>query len=148
MMEGISGDGSHNNAMAECALALAMAFFAIMVLTMVSMGASVGSERTGTPPTGERISIRPSTPSDDKRAAPEPGDQGTIVIHYRGQFYDRKLAPLAPSDLRSDGPAILALDPSLSMAEAIEVRQRIANPDLTVTTLDSRWLKALKEMPR
>jgi len=148
MMEDILGDGSHNNAMAECALALAMAFFAIMVLTMVSMGASVGSERTGTPPTGERISIRPSTPSDDKRPEPRPGDQGTIVIHYRGQFYDRKLAPLAAIDLRSDGPAILALDPSLSMAEAIEVRQRIANPDLTVTTLDSRWLKALEEMPR
>ncbi len=147
-MEDILGDGSQNNAMAECALALAMAFFAIMVLTMVSMGASVGSERTDTPPTGEQISIRPSTPSDDKRPEPEPGDQGTIVIHYRGQFYDRNLAPLAPSAIRSDGPAILALDPSLSMAEAIEVRQRIANPDLTVTTLDARWLEALEEMSR
>jgi len=148
MMEDILGDGSHNNAMAECALALAMAFFAIMVLTMVSMGASVGSGRTGTPPAGERISIRPSTPSDDRRAEPGRGDQGTIVIHYRGQFYDRELAPLDPGALRSDGPAILALEPSLSMAEAIEVRQRIANPDLTVTTLDARWLEALEEMSR
>ncbi len=147
-VEDILGDGSHNNAMAECALALAMAFFSIMVLTMVSMGAGSRAGPASTPATAERISIRPSTPSDDTRAAPESGDQGMIVIHYRGRFYDRNLAPLAASAISPDGPAILALDPSLSMAEAIEVRQRIANPDLTVTTLDARWLEALEEMPR
>ena len=148
MMEEILGDGSHNNAMAECALALAMAFFSIMVLTMVSMGASVETNRTGTPPSGERISIRPSTPSEalptDRKAA----NQGTIVIHYRGRLYDARLAPLSLGAIPTEGPAILAIDPALSMAEAIAVRRKIANPDLTVTTLDVRWLEALKEMPR
>ena len=152
MMEEILGDGSHNNAMAECALALAMAFFSIMVLTMVSMGASVETNRSGTPPSGERISIRPSTPSDapqaNHKADHKAGNQGTIVIHYRGRLYDASLAPLAPDAIPAEGPAILAIDPALSMGEAIAVRQRIANPDLTVTTLDGHWLEALKEMTR
>ena len=100
MMEGILRDGSHNNAMAECALALAMAFFSIMVLTMVSMGAGFESDRTGTPPTGERISIRPSTPSDAPLAESKAGSPGTIIIHYRGRFYDTRLAPVAPGVLR------------------------------------------------
>jgi len=142
------GDGSHNNAMAECALALAMAFFSIMVLTMVSMGAGAETDRAGTPPSGEWISIRPTTPSDAPRPARQDGEQATVVIHYGGRFYDARLAPLAPGAIPAEGPAILALDPVLYMAEAIAVRRQIANPDLTVTTLDGRWLEALKEMPK
>ncbi len=148
MREEILHDGSQNNAMAECALALAMAFFSIMVLTMVSMGAGFASDPAGMPPAGERISIRPSTPSDQPATARKAGDRATIVIHYRGQFYNDSLAPLSPDAIPSDGPTILAIDPALSVADAIAVRQRIPNPDLTVTTLDDRWLEALKEMPR
>ncbi len=68
---------------------------------------------------------------------------------YRGRLYDTRLAPLAPGAVPAEDPAILAIDPVLSMAEAIAVRRRIADPDLAVTTLDGRWLfEALKEMPR
>ena len=142
------GDGSHNNAMAECALALAMAFFSIMVLTMVSMGAGVEARPAGSPPAAERISLRPSTPSDATTTQSKDAVQSTIIVHYRGRFYDRDLTPLMPETIPSDGHAILAIDPTLSMANAIAVRRRIANPDLTVTTLDARWLEALKEMSK
>ena len=37
-------DGSQGNAMTEIALALAMGFFSILVLTMVSMGAGDASQ--------------------------------------------------------------------------------------------------------
>ncbi len=141
-------DGSQNNTMAECALALAMAFFSIMVLTMVSMGVGFGSDRNGTPLTGERISIRPSTPSEAPAIRREADAIDNILIHYRGRFYDRMLAPLAPDAVRSEGQAILAIDPALSLVEAIAVRQRIGNSDLTVTTLDERWLGALKELSK
>ncbi len=141
-------DGSHNNAMAECALAPAMAFFSIMVLTMVSMGAGVETNRTGTPFTSERISIRPSTPSAAPAIRREADDTDDILIHYRGRFYDRTLELLMPDAARSEGRTILAIDPALSLVEAIAVRQRIADPDLIVTTLDERWLGALKELSK
>ena len=139
-------DGSQNNAMAECALALAMAFFSIMVLTMVSMGAGSASDQAGAPLTGERISIRPSTPSEATTTRREADVTDKILIHYRGRFYDRTLEPVSPDAVQSSGPTILAIDPALSLVEAIAVRQRIANPDLIVTTLDARWLDALKEL--
>ncbi len=144
-------DGSHHNAMAECAPAPAMAFFSIIVLTMVSMGAGVDSIRTGTPPSGKRISIRPSTPSEApaiRREADDTDDTDDILIHYRGRFYDWTLEPHMPDAARSEGRAILAIDPALPLVEAIAVRQRIANPDLIVTTLDERWLEALKELSK
>ena len=138
--------GPQNNAMAECALALAMAFFSIMVLTMVSMGAGSASDQTGTPLTSERISIRPSTPSAATTTRREAQDTHEILIHYRGRFYDRELKPVSPNAVQSDGRTILAIDPALPLVDAIAVRQRIANPDLIVTTLDARWLDALKEL--
>ncbi len=112
------GDGSHNNAMAECALALAMAFFSIRVLTMVSMGAGVAARPAGSPPAAERISLRPSTPSE-AAAQNETTGQGTIIIHYRGRFYDRDLTPLTPENIPSDGHTILAIDPLSSDGESV-----------------------------
>jgi hypothetical protein len=144
MEEGL-GDGTQNNAMAECALALAMAFFSIMVLTMVSMGAGAETDRAGTPPSGERISLRPSAPSDAPVAKRSQDAKFTLFIHYGGSFYDSRLEPLDPATAATGGPAVLAIDPALSMAEAIAARRRIAHPDLTVTTLDRRWLTALKK---
>ena len=141
-------DGSQNNAMAECALALAMAFFSIMVLTMVSMGAGAGTDPTVTPLSGERISVRPSTPTSAPPTAQAAGDTEMIVIHYRGRFYDRKLAPIAPDAVPADRRTILAIEPALSLVDAIAVRQQIASHDLIVTTLDERWLTALKELPK
>lgn len=141
-------DGSHNNAMAECALALAMAFFSIMVLAMVSMGAGIGADKAAAPPAAERLSIRPSAPSDAHEGAGAATASGNLFIHHRGRFYDTSLRPVAPEAIPATGPAVLAIDPSLSMAEAVAVRKRIPNPDLTVTTLDARWIEALKELPR
>ena len=139
-------DGTHNNAMAECALALAMAFFSIMVLTMVSMGA--GTAPAALPLTGDRISIRPSAPSAAPTTRAVAGDTDQILVHYQGRFYDRKLAPIAPGAVRADVRTILAIDPALSLVDAIAVRQQIAHPNLIVTTLDARWLTALKELPK
>ncbi len=147
-MEETLRDGSQNNAMAECALALAMAFFSIMVLTMVSMGAGAGVDTAPPPPINERLSLRASAPPDRSAGAATAAAHATIVIHHGGRFYDARLRPMAPEDIPVDGPAILAIDPSLSMADAIAVRRRIANPDTTVTTLDARWLEALKEMSK
>ena len=141
-------DGSQNNAMAECALALAMAFFSIMVLTLVSMGAGAGSHTTGAPLSSEQISVRPSTPSAAPPTRRAAGDTGKIFIHYRGRFYDRKLEPVTPGAIQADGRAILAIDPALSLADAIAIRRQIANSDLIVTTLDERWLTALKELSK
>ena len=39
-------DGTQGNALTEIALAMAMGFFSVMVLTMMSMGVGLGEKRT------------------------------------------------------------------------------------------------------
>ncbi len=132
-------DGQHSNAMTEIALALAMAFFSIMVLTMVSMGAGLQAGTAAPGDAGIAVEASASTPSDGR---PMPSE-AVLVVHYGGRFLDAELKPLDPAQV--SGAVVLAIEPTLTMAEAIAVRERLAAQDLTVTTLDQRWIEALKE---
>ena len=145
-------DGHQTNAMTEIALALAMAFFSIMVLTMISMGAGMNG------PQGARqslsmkdgITVRPEisrarSASNDIGRSAKSTPYDSIVIYYAGRFLDAGLKETNPSSLGDGGPLILAVDPKLTMTEATQVRQRIHIRNVTVTTLDQRWLNALKE---
>jgi hypothetical protein len=132
-------DGQHSNAMTEIALALAMAFFSIMVLTMVSMGA--GLQAGTAPATNAGIAVKRSA-SDSVQGRPLPSE-AVLVVHYGGRFFAADLEPLDPAGLA--GTVVLAIEPTLTMVEAIAVRERLDVADLTVTTLDQRWIEALKE---
>ena len=140
--------GSQDNAMSECALALAMAFFSIMVLTMVSMGATRESERFSSAGLASSIVIAPSSPIAEASDTSVASNTETIIIHYRGRFLDTNLKPVDPTNLSFDRPLILAIEPSSSMVEAIAIREQFPTRTLTVTTLDVRWLEALKEISK
>lgn len=136
-MEGTGAD----NAMVETALALAMAFFAIMVLAMVSMGVPPGPEVGSS----DALALAEATSS----AAPEADgtradDERTLIVHHAGRFLDTRLQPVEPDVL--EGPLTLAIAPSLPLREALALRTALAHRDVLVTTLDERWLTQLEEM--
>jgi hypothetical protein len=141
------GDGG--NAMTEIALALAMAFFAIMILTMVSMGGQGRAKET----LAARADAEPL-----RLLAPAPQDGGgqgargprilaprQLIIFSGGRFLDTKLQVLGPAALAAMKRPVLALSPALSLAEVMAAKDRLALPGLTVTALDRRWLEAIKE---
>ena len=133
----------YSNALVEISLALAMAFFSIMVLTMLSMGAGFQSEPSPRL-SAERLDLAPSAlPAED--GADSTATVETVLIHYRGQFLDTNLDPVDPRTLPAGRPIVLAIDPALPIAEAVAIRERIPTTDLVVTTLDARWLEALEE---
>ena len=138
--------GSQNNAMSECALALAMAFFSIMVLTMVSMGGPRQIEALSSANLASSISIAPSSPIARASDTSVGSNSDAIIIHYRGRFLDTNLKTVDPAILSLDRPLILAIEPTMSMVEAIAIRERVPARILTVTILDERWLAALKEI--
>ncbi len=131
---------STGNAMTEIALALAMAFFSIMVLTMISMG--VAEDKT---PAAAGVLLAPPA-ADAKAAALKPRTGDVIVVYYNGRFYNQNLKPLDPSSIKTSGRVLLALSPALPMSEAVSVRAQINISNLIVSTLDSRWLKTLEGM--
>ena len=135
------GETHYGNAMTEVALALAMAFFSIMVLAMVSMGA--GDFAAATKPdeaSAVVAALAPSAPETEAAARLRPSVADTLVIYHGGAFLDRSLQPLDPAGMTFSGRVILALDPGLSMAEALAARARINTRNLVVSVLDETWL--------
>lgn len=140
--------GSQNNAMAEIALALAMGFFSIMVLTMVSMGSGFATKPQETTVSTDQLTVKSSqAPENQSPAAARtktvPRD--SIVIYYQEKFYDADLKVIEAHELKQRKNLVLALDPSISMQRAIKIRTSVPREDVTITTLNGNWLKALKE---
>ena len=144
------------SAMTEVALALAMAFFAIMVLAMISMGSSVQANKTQKADTSVdltdiQLSLQALQP-DQKNNQPNPsketiktvGPDDVLVVFYQGQWFDRTLAPLNPENLSTDKPVILALDPDLPLNKAIAARSQLARSNITIAPLDRKWLTTLE----
>ncbi len=131
-------DGSQGNAMTEIALALAMGFFSLLVLTMVSMGA--GEFESGRKLT---IVLAPSTSQDSGQGATSLDPDNLVVIYHQGRFFDSGLAPLEAASIDGTKRVILAFAPDVPMAEVMDARTRISAADLLVSTLDEDWQAAL-----
>jgi hypothetical protein len=135
--------GAQDSVMAEIALALAMGFFSVMVLTMVSMGAGEAEILPAASP--DRVALAASD-GGTKGGAAAPVAAGSVLIFYRGRFFDAALKPIDPSRFDAGSGQVLAVEPGLPLEEALAARRRIAGRDLTVTTLDARWLERLKSV--
>ena len=131
-------DGSQGNAMTEIALALAMGFFSLLVLAMVSMGAGeFASDSKLT------IVLAPSSSQDSGQGATALDPDSLVVVYHRGRFFDAGLAPLDPGSIDGGKRVILAFAPDVPVSEAMEARSRISAGDLLVSTLDADWQAAL-----
>ncbi len=124
--------------MTEIALAMAMGFFSVMVLTMISMGVGLGQKRAM-----DTIILAPPAPRSTAADAVKKGD---LLVIYDGERYlGRTLRPLDRAAIARASRVILAVPPGLSMAAAMKARQGIKAKNLVVTTLDSRWRRALED---
>jgi len=131
-------DATQGNAMTEIALAMAMGFFAVMVLTMMSMGVGLGQKRA----IDTAIFAAPAPQS----GAADTVKKEDLLVIYDGQRYlDRALRPLDRAAIARAARVILAVPPDLPMAAAMKARQGLKVKNLVVTTLDRRWRRALKD---
>jgi len=140
------GDTHYGNAMTEIALALAMAFFSIMVLAMVSMSASTSkdvSEAVVLPHIAARLA--PAKSGTPLSAQLKTQSTDFLLIYSGGQFYDRDLHSVDPQNISISGRVILALDPALAMGDALTARAQVKTDDLIITMLDLRWTRSLNQ---
>ena len=139
------GDTHYGNAMTEIALALAMAFFSIMVLAMVSMGAGASKSVTKQDVAPHiAAKLAPAKPDTPVPAQLKGQSTDTLLIYSRGQFYDRDLKAVDPANLSASGRVVLALDPALAMGDALAARAKVKTDNLIITMLDQRWTVSLK----
>ena len=138
-----------NNALAEVALALAMGFFSIMVLAMVSMGAGAPVAEHSAPVVKQGVEVSlPESSAQNDAASTETASEPSILIHYRGRFFNAQLEAVSPDTWTPEGQGVLAIEPTLPIAEAMALRDRLKGLNILVTTLDENWLSALKEISK
>ena len=137
-------DGLHGNPMAEIALALAMSFFSIMILAMVSMGAEFRQEKTLLTGMENSIAIMPSRTEPVSPSVNAESGASYLVVHYQGAFFNKELKPIDVGSMDSRPSVTLAIEPSMSVVDALKVRAQIPVADLIVTTLDKRWIQRLR----
>ncbi|MDH3911315.1 MAG: hypothetical protein OEU09_08460 [Rhodospirillales bacterium] len=134
-------DGSQGNAMTEIALALAMGFFSLLVLAMVSMGAGRGKETSAT----AAILAPPAAKATDQgTTGVEPQD--IILIYFDGGFLDTELRAVEPDSFDGARRIVLAFAPDVPLAEAMTARSRVSAEHLVVSTLNDAWLSTLADL--
>ena len=133
----MNSDYSHNP-LTEVALALSMAFFAIMVLTIFAL-----SQKKFKSIESDKISINSkSSINKDKK------DKKRILVFYHNKnFYDQnlKIWRLENQGKQTD-KYTLAVPKEMSVKELFEIKKFFQGHDLQVAEQNQQWNDALKNI--
>ncbi len=137
-----SAAASQDNAMTEVALALAMGFFSLMVLTLVSMG-------NGEPVKYEEPGYQSIVVAWETKAASagsETSSRDRFVIYAAGGFYDDQGKPVDPAGLSvpPEGRLVLVVAPDEPLTEIMRARARLPDGRVIVAEMDQAWSKAVE----
>jgi hypothetical protein len=137
MEKNMNSDYSHNP-LTEVALALSMAFFAIMVLTIFAL-----SQKQFKSIESNKISINSkSSINKDKK-----DKKRTLVFYHNKNFYDQNLKVWRLEN--QDKPAdryTLAVPTKMSVKELFEIKKIFQDRDLQVTEQNQQWNEALENI--
>ena len=133
----MNSDYTHNP-LTEVALALSMAFFAIMVLTIFAL-----SQKQFKSIESNKISIdSKSSINKDKK-----DKKRTLVFYHNKNFYDQNLKVWRLEN--QDKPAdryTLAVPTKMSVKELFEIKKIFQGLDLQVTEQNQQWNEALENI--
>lgn len=142
-------DAAPNNALAEVAFALAMAFFSLLVVSLVSM-----STPQSEPPSPQNITFQSSPfilakPAENAPQHPTDGVYSVrpeqLILYVKGRYYDASLTPISFPLHPDANDLILGVDPALSMAETQQAQEQLAQSNIHVMPLNQQWLDTLKQ---
>ena len=141
-------ESNQTKAMVEVALALAMGFFSIMVLAMVSMSAGTGSQgglanfhQPVKVESQKHREIKDNSAADHKIEVKETD----LIIWFENQFLDSNLKIINPSSWLKNTPTpILAVAPNTGLQHLLNIKEKLESDNITITSLNDEWLKRLK----
>ncbi|PAJ75175.1 hypothetical protein CJF42_06705 [Pseudoalteromonas sp. NBT06-2] len=133
-------ENSTTQALTEVALALSMAFFSLLILTLISMGVPAKSKLNQQLDKEKTIDV-----IQDNKAKSDKAGSLKYVIYYHGDFYDAALKRIKPNKFNSQERLILAIESTLSISEVIAIKTQINNSNLSITTLNNEWLSRLEK---
>ena len=133
----MNSDYSHNP-LTEVALALSMAFFALMVLTIFAL-----SQKQFKSKESDKISINSkSSVNKDKK-----DEKRTLVFYHNKNFYDQNLKRWRlKNHVEKTVRYTLAVPTKMSVKELFEIKNLFQGLDLQVTEQNQQWNEALEKI--
>ena len=123
-----------NNPLTEVALALSMAFFSIMVLTIFAL-----SHSSKTANSNEKIAISPTSLAKKKE-----NKNRDIIFYFEDNFYNKKFKKwhIDKQILNPNGYTV-AVPSEISVKKLFEIRQTLKKIDIKITQQNKKWNDAL-----
>ncbi|MEK9569287.1 MAG: hypothetical protein VW124_09785 [Paracoccaceae bacterium] len=132
---------NQENAMTEIALAMAMGFFSIMVLTSMSMVIQKAPKAVHA---SQSIATTVLVPENDKNKPEGRLKENDQLVIFDGQnFLNRDLSRLDLSTLVREHRVILAVTPDLQIATILSAQDRLSKHHVVVTPLSDSWQRAI-----
>ena len=141
-------------AMTEVALGLSMAFFALLILALISVSLPTEAELQSTSankidteyvPSNKQITLNSNQTDavfNDKKAANKAQKQ-TIILYWQGQFFDVNKQAFNPQSLSPQQAVIVAVSAQSNLQELLTIQEVFAQQDVKLTSLTKEWVMAL-----
>jgi len=136
-------ENSTTQALTEVALALSMAFFALLILALISMGVPAESKQTSELAKAKTIAVTKDIEEKEKQTK---GEALKYVIYYHGLFYDTDLNSIKANSFNPQDKLVLAIESNLPISKVITLKTQINSSNLSITTLNNEWLSRLEKI--
>lgn len=147
-MQSTINQDTTTQAMTEVALGLSMAFFAILIVALLSMsmpGSEPGND-AATLEADDPITLK-STADKSESASPAEQEESQFLFLYQGQIYTQTLTLFNADELATGQPVFLAVPADLSMHNVMSAKAQINHPNLSITLLNEAWQTRLEQLP-
>lgn len=129
-----------SSAMTEVALGLSMAFFTLLIVALLSMSVPNTSIKSS-----NNIPIANTVSIENKEKSSAINDV-QFIFYFNHQFYDQTLTLRDTDSFTQESPLVIAVDPKLTFAEVVALKQQIKHDKLSITTLSIAWHTRLQQM--
>ena len=122
-----------NNPLTEVALALSMAFFSIMILSIFALSQTDTKLKSTS---SLKINSSSSQKNDQK-------NKREIIFYFKKDFYNKNFKKWNLDNIpKSDTGYFLAVPPEISVKELFEMKSLFKNIDVKITQKNKEWADA------
>ena len=129
------------NPLAEVALALAMAFFSLMILMLFAMVNAPKADATDVGPATVEMAV-------ESRDPPPDNEERHLVIFTDGGFFDEDLNRLDPAAIDPAQPVILAVSEQMPISRITGFQRRYPDLTIEIAELTPDWEERIAGMGR
>ena len=129
------------NPLAEVALALAMAFFSLMILMLFAMVNAPTIDDMNAEPTTVEMDANPRNQANNE-------DERQLVIYSTAGFFDEQLNRLNPAEIDPTIPVILAVSDQMAISRITSFQRQYPDLKLEIAELTPEWQARIASMGR